>query len=254
MAQKQALAALTLMTALALSACGTGQTQEQSAPSATATVTATPTPSLDPASTLVATELAAPAVDTWVARGNIFYPSTAGIGPSATAAQGTPTGYEHSPAGALFASATYFGSFFNLDTFSATITDRMSAENVKEPFNNAYRTANEEVFASTGIDTANLRIAGYRLEEYTGNEARFTLAVGINDVTNRYITVSYPLIWMEDDWYIDAAGMVEVGADAIGQVESLENMVEWGSEPIAASPAATEEAGGAAEETTEENQ
>lgn len=137
--------------------------------------------------------LAAAPPTEWEHQGPTAYPASLQYGPGESTADGVRYCFQHSPAGALFAAANGL----------VQATDGTTALAWLEHFaaDGPYR---DEVVASAAPDSeadVRLRIAGFRLLDYTGDSARVDIAVESfaqgTDVAGSFV---YELVWQSGDW------------------------------------------------------
>lgn len=134
----------------------------------------------------------------WGYQGTVAYPTSPTFGPGATGPEGYPYCFQHSPEGALFATATALATPSNPDLASAWIQYALS----DGEYRSSLLTTATPSSDSTG---ARLQLVGFRVLSYDGETARIDLAARISTqgqtVTGSYV---YSLIWEDGDWKIDA--------------------------------------------------
>lgn len=142
--------------------------------------------------------LTAPPAVTWTYQGTIAYPKSPEFGPGKTAPEGYRYCFQRSPAGALVmaANATAQGSDPQLGT---TWSKYVLAQG-------PYREELEgKAGTATGAEGTRLKLAGFRVLDYTDTNARVDLAFQVS-AQNQTLLLSavYELVWQDGDWKMSA--------------------------------------------------
>lgn len=139
-----------------------------------------------------------PAVDQWNYSGTTAYPTSAVYGPAATADEGYRYCFQHSPEGAVFATANAVVQGSDSTISGAWINYALAQGPYRE------QLLTDTGSGSTGDDSdSRLAIVGVRLLAYDGTTARVDLAVR-GTYSGRTIMFSgvYDLVWQDGDWKI----------------------------------------------------
>lgn len=167
---------------------------------------------------------AAPQADRWDYQGTAAYPVSAVYGPAATSAQGYRYCFQRSPEGAVFAAANALATGTDEELARTWIDYFLAPGPYREQL---LGDASAEASQAPQGGSARLRIVGFRLLSYAGEEASVDLAVRAS-TQGRDITLSmvYHLQWSQGDWRLSAA--VERPLDVV-TVPDAAGYVSWGS-------------------------
>lgn len=217
---------------LALTACSGANSQEHSSAaheaSASASASLSPQPSACDREASAATDIAqAPEVEEWKTWGTAVYPVSSLYGAEKTGSNGAPSCFAHSPEGALFASATYSGAILSPAEFEKVIRDHLQPADQAQVFLDSWNSAAGEAY-STVADTK-FTIQGYKLVSYDSDHAVISIALGVDGVTDRYMAITLPLVWADNDWQINATDTAdyEFYAQSGDLLTSLEGYTIW---------------------------
>lgn len=203
-------------------------TPPAASPSPVATSSSSPSAPADPAASVCglpessdAGPLTSAPASTWQYEGATAYPTSPQLGPGKTARAGYRFCYQHSQAGAVFATANA----------------------VAVPADSAARQAWVEYFVSSGPNREKLldelgsepssdptgirvRIVGFRVLSYADPTARIDIAVeasgGAQTVTGSYV---YELTWQDGDWKLNSNAPTPFN---FSTVPSVAGYVPWG--------------------------
>ncbi|MGL5829498.1 MAG: hypothetical protein ACRC0L_08010 [Angustibacter sp.] len=153
----------------------------------------------------------------WSLLGTIAVPTIDGQGPGKIEPDGFRYCYAHTPTGALLAAANLM-ALDGSNTLEGKMESRLIAPGKGRDF--TLRQKNTPI-PDMGIRVA---ISGFKITNYTSNQAEVTLAVSSN--VGAYATSSTTLIWSKGDWLMYAP---EINDDYIrtGELESLSGFTPW---------------------------
>lgn len=209
-------------------AAPTAPVSRPTSPAGTATTPAGPTPSICglPGTVLSGTLTTVPKT-TWKYQGVIAYPSSPVYGPGKTAAAGYRYCFQHSPAGAVFATGN-------------AITNALASESgpngtgqgswisyfvAQGPYRHQTIASQGGSGSSAPPAGEQVAIKGFQLLGYTGKTATVVLAVDISGGGHSGLgAFTYALIWQDGDWHLDATTTNSFSA---GPLSSLQNYVQW---------------------------
>ncbi|NDR53548.1 MULTISPECIES: hypothetical protein [unclassified Actinomyces] len=159
----------------------------------------------------------APDVDYWDYQGSAAYPVSAQYGPAATADAGYRYCFQRSPEGAVYAAA--YASIIGADPDVA----RQFLDYFIAPGPYRDQQLSEDLSEDDGsAETGRLRIAGFRLLSYDGNEAKVDVAVAVSlQGQSFYMSVIAPLVWSEGDWKLPS------DAEDVGSAERIPDITGY---------------------------
>ncbi|MDO5645933.1 MAG: hypothetical protein Q4G21_09665 [Dermabacter sp.] len=162
-----------------------------------------------------------PAADEWQYHGTAAYPTSAEFGPAATADEGYRYCYQHSPEGAVFASA--YASIAGADPAIGVQWFKYFA--APGPYREQF-TQKATTTSSGESPDMRMRIAGYRLLSYDGDSATVDIAIVVS-IKGQTVTMSavYPLVWVEGDWKLSTETPDPGG---VASIPDLTGYTPWG--------------------------
>ncbi len=172
-----------------------------------------------------------PLADRWEPWGKALRPVSQEFGGEKTGENGSPACFEHSPEGALFAAATYFGALFSQEEFHKLALDHVYPQGEGQKFYDAW-------LAAAGQDTydeassRDFKVKGYNLDSYSTEKAVVAIVLGVDSLPNRYLVLRFPLIWADGDWSINSTerSEKELYADLGELTTSLDGYTAWDPE------------------------
>lgn len=163
----------------------------------------------------------APIVDAWVDVEGTAVPTSATYGPHARAgSEGTLwTCYEHSPAGALFATFYVFAALGNVDG----VTEEWIADSeVKEQLLAAQGSSDG------GTDAGSMTPVAYRFISYSPEKAVLDAVMEYGgEAGTGYVSMRFPLIWEAGAWKVDGEQYIDSRPTPL---DSLDGYVRWSND------------------------
>lgn len=162
----------------------------------------------------------APAAE-WAYQGSAAYPTSPEFGPAAADPAGFRYCFQHSPEGALFAAA-YAVTIGSDPTLAPDWLNYFTAPG---PHRDELLRGASAAGGSTG-DDLRMRVAGFRLLEYSGDAANVDVAVTAS-VNGQAVTMSaiYPLTWTDGDWKLSTE--TSDPGSVVG-IPNLAGYIAWG--------------------------
>lgn len=146
----------------------------------------------------------------------IRVPSLAGVGPGTTEG-GIPACYQHSPAGAVLAAASYLQFFSESSDLELVIRTRVADDEVRQVMLDALERS--------GVpERARVQLHGYSIASWDDSLVSVQLAVSMPDVIEGVVAWPLNLVWRDGDWKVAASG--EPGVRFIGSPANA-GMVDW---------------------------
>ncbi|SHY49260.1 Uncharacterised protein [Mycobacteroides abscessus subsp. abscessus] len=162
----------------------------------------------------------APAAE-WEYQGTIAYPVSKAYGPGDTTDEGVRMCYQHTPEGAVVMAANAVAQGSDPEALRA-FTNYVTAEGPGREKALAQRGNSKD---SSGT---RLRIVGYRVLHYDGENATIDLALEVS-TQGKVLNMSavYPLVWQKGDWKLDPKDGEE--SLDVATISSTSGYIPWGA-------------------------
>lgn len=191
-----------------------------------ASTSSTPSTSNDPSASVCGlpagsdtAQLTTPPAVTWAFQGTIAYPTSPEFGAGKTASEGYRFCFQRSAAGAVVMAANSIAQGSDPKLGDSWSEYALGSGQYRDELADKIGTA-------TGADGTRLKIAGFRVLDYSGMSARVDLGLQVS-AQNQNLTMSavYELVWEDGDWKISAD--VERPLDT-ATIPNLSGYVPWG--------------------------
>lgn len=152
-------------------------------------------------------------------------PASDKFGPEKVDDDKVPSCFSHSPEGALFAATNYSLPVVSQDNglMAKVIRKQAIANDSRDKV--ADRFEEEGQSASSSSQAENLKVAGFKLADYTKDKAAVKILISAHDGAG-YGELTFTVQWKDDDWRFDADADTE--DMSFKQVEGPDGYTTWG--------------------------
>ena len=157
---------------------------------------------------------------TWSLVGSMHAPAITGVGPTSLTTSGIPQCFAGTPSGVVLAAANYVA----YGTGRPDLAKELALSTVAPGAGRAL--AIEAAETATTMTSQTLRIVGYRLDGYSPELAKVTLAV--QTVDGSLVSGELALTWTDGDWKLIADPATGAVTD-LNSLSSLGGFIPWGA-------------------------
>lgn len=158
----------------------------------------------------------------WRYEGTLAYPTSQEFGPGKEVPKGYRFCFQHSPTGALFATANAIAHGSSADGAMVGAW----AEYFVSPGSGRAKILAELSEPRSDSSSVRMSIVGFRILSYTGDAARVDIAVRTSGSSQTVLaSAAYELVWEAGDWKLNSGAPQ---AFSFATVPNVDDYVQWG--------------------------